>query len=95
MKACWCAMPAINGNNDCCKHCPNNDATDHKSHFVWTTVGDETITPIPSDVFDWSKYYGNLKIKPMIDVVKENIEGLTLKEIKELMEYMKKFDGLK
>ena len=94
MKACWCAMPAINGNNDCCKHCPNYD-TDHKSSFVWTTVGDETIIPAPFDTFDWSKYYGNLKIKPMIDVVKENIDGLTIKELKELIEYMKKFDGLK
>jgi hypothetical protein len=100
MNICDCALPAINGNSDCCKNCPNNryDET-HKSQFIWTTINDKTILPdgvVPaSEVFDWSGFYNNLKIKPMIDVVKENIEGLTIKELKELMEYMKKFEGLK
>ena len=22
--ACWCALPVIRGNTDCCKSCPNN-----------------------------------------------------------------------
>lgn len=25
MKFCACALPAINGNSDCCENCPNNN----------------------------------------------------------------------
>lgn len=98
MNACWCAMPAINGNSDCCKNCPNNHYDETHKPFIWTTIDDKVTIPdgiAPSEPFDWSKFYNNFKIKPMIEVVKEDIEKLKIKELKELMQYMKKFEGLK
>lgn len=98
MNICNCALPAINGNSDCCKICPNRIEGEVKSNFHWSPVSSETELPykITTGSIDLETYYKHFfKTKPMIDVVKENIEGLTIKELKELIEYMKKFEGLK
>ena len=98
MNVCHCALPAINGNSDCCKNCVNRIESGVKSNFHWIPVGNETELPYKTTTgsIDLENYYKHFfKTKPMINVIKENIEGLTIKELKELMEYMKKFEALK
>jgi len=34
MKICHCALPAITGNSNCCKNCPNNQS----NKFVLPTI---------------------------------------------------------
>lgn len=95
MKACWCALPALNGNSDCCKNCINNaDRYDDipKTNFIWTKINDKTNSyeiKTTSD-FDWQKFFN----KKALDSIKENIDNLTVKELKELVEYMKKFESI-
>lgn len=33
--ACWCALPAIRGNTDCCKGCANNPWKDRNILNEW------------------------------------------------------------
>lgn len=99
MKACWCALPALNGNSDCCKNCINNtDRHDDipKANFLRTTMDDKTNSyeiKTTSD-FDWQKFFNNYNRKKVLDSIKESIDNLTIKELKELVEYMKKFESI-
>lgn len=85
MKVCNCAMPAMNGNSDCCKGCsnnPNNELSGHygtTANFIWTTPNIATESFLKQSV---------------LENIKDQIDLLTIKEIKELYEYMKKFEPI-
>lgn len=37
--ACNCALPALTGSTECCKHCANNDGSSTKSNMIMTSQG--------------------------------------------------------
>ena len=55
MKFCHCALPALTGNNDCCKNCPNNEFNNPPLSKIQT---DEDIL---STIKDWNEYEKNIK----------------------------------
>lgn len=85
MKACWCALPALNDNTDCCKNCPNSDnykVDPYKPTIITTT--DSHITT------DWANW---LNIKK-VDAIKTQMESCNIKELKELYEWLKQFETI-
>jgi len=72
MKICHCALPALNGNNDCCKNCGNyEDLSVYKST---TTIYDDDQLLRFKENFDFLK--DQLKKKPENIMIKIGIKNL-------------------
>ena len=79
MQVCHCILGTTSP--DSCKNCNNNN-----ERFIYEYTKPFTAT----DNIDFTNW---LKINTLEDI-KSKIENLTIKELKELMEYMKKYEAL-
>lgn len=89
MQICHCVLGTLSP--DSCKNCNNNNEriiyNENPNSYI-----PPGIEPISTDKIDLTKILW-YQIKTLDDI-KSKIENLTIKELKELMEYMKKYEAL-